>query len=70
MKYTTYQQLPSLGLVSRRDLTSELRELSTLVDCCKRVLVAFPLWTLLGSDGGLGGSNPDSTSSSDGSFGF
>lgn len=32
--------------------------------------MAFPLWTLLGSDGGLGGSNPDSTSSSDGSFGF
>lgn len=65
-----YQQLPSLGLVSWRDLTSELRELSTLVDCCKRVLVAFPRWTLLGSDGGLGGSNPDSISSSDGSFGF
>ena len=62
--------LPSLGLVSTRDLTSELRELSTLVDCCKRVLVAFPLCTLLGSDGGLGGSNPDSTSSSDGILGF
>lgn len=67
---STVTNLPSLGLVSRRDLTSELRELSTLVDCCKRVLVAFPLWTLLGSDGGLGGSNPDSISSSDGSFGF
>lgn len=62
------EALPSL--VSTRDLTSELRELSTLVDCCKRVLVAFPLCTLLGSDGGLGGSNPDSTSSSDGILGF